>query len=211
MKIQKNDVELPILLVEGKDDQHVVYAVCNRYRVPLTFEVTECNGINNLLKQIPVRLKTEKEKLGIVVDADVDLPGQWQRLIDLLSPLGYRISDQPNAEGNILSSPVNRCIVGIWIMPDNRTSGMIEDFARILVPKKDLLWPYAEKALLEIENEGIANFKGAHRSKALIHTWLAWQETPGVPMGQAITKSYLNHNHELCIKFVAWLNALFHE
>ncbi|HWV29085.1 MAG TPA: DUF3226 domain-containing protein, partial [Dyadobacter sp.] len=122
---------------------------------------------------------------------------------------GYNISAQPSLDGSIIFSPLHPCIVGIWVMPDNRASGMIEDFARILVPDGDLLWPYAEKVLSDIGSAGIATFNAAHRSKALIHTWLAWQETPGVPMGQAITKSYLNHNHELCNSFVKWLTALF--
>jgi hypothetical protein len=162
-----------------------------------------------LLKQIPIRIKVREERLGITIDTDVDLAGRWKQLVNLLSPFGYQISVQPDSNGSILSSNISPCVVGIWLMPDNRTSGMIEDFARILIPEGDLLRSYAEGILSDMGSAGIANFKDVHRSKALIHTWLAWQETPGVPMGQAITKSYLDHNHELCLSFVKWLNALF--
>ena len=48
-----------------------------------------------------------------------------------------------------------------------------------------------------------------HKSKAEIHTWLAWQEEPGTPMGQAITKQYLDTNKELAKKFIGWLDNLF--
>ena len=48
-----------------------------------------------------------------------------------------------------------------------------------------------------------------HRPKALIHTWLAWQQTPGMPMGQAITARVLSCDSEIAIAFVNWLNYLF--
>jgi hypothetical protein len=46
-------------------------------------------------------------------------------------------------------------------------------------------------------------------SKANIHTWLAWQEEPGKPMGQAITAKYLNPKSKQAELFVNWLRALF--
>jgi hypothetical protein len=60
-----------------------------------------------------------------------------------------------------------------------------------------------------LKNQGFAQKKPIHKSKARIHTWLAWQEDPGTPMGLAITKSYLDTNQELCNLFVNWLNNLF--
>ncbi|MGK7944727.1 MAG: DUF3226 domain-containing protein [Microcystaceae cyanobacterium] len=45
--------------------------------------------------------------------------------------------------------------------------------------------------------------------KALIYTWLAWQEKPGRPMGQAITNHYLKHNSETVKAFTHWLSTLF--
>jgi hypothetical protein len=94
-------------------------------------------------------------------------------------------------------------------MPNNAVHGMLEDFVRIIIPEDDLLLPFVEKGISEIEASALEKYLPMHRSKALIHTWLAWQESPGTPMGQAITKSYLNHNHQLCALFVAWLNSLF--
>ena len=48
-----------------------------------------------------------------------------------------------------------------------------------------------------------------YRSKALIHTWLAWQEDPGTPLGLAVTKRYLDGDHALAQQFVQWLLRLF--
>jgi len=38
-----------------------------------------------------------------------------------------------------------------------------------------------------------------------MHTWLAWQESPGSPMGQAIGKGDLDANAPAAVAFVAWL------
>nr|WP_254435729.1 DUF3226 domain-containing protein [Dolichospermum sp. UHCC 0260] len=46
-------------------------------------------------------------------------------------------------------------------------------------------------------------------SKAIIHTYLAWQDEPGYPMGQAITKQSLRPHTDIAIKFTDWLTRLF--
>jgi hypothetical protein len=159
MSIQKAEIVVPYLLVEGKDDQYVVNAICNRYNLPKNFEVWQCDGIDNLLRQIPIRIKVREERLGIIIDTDVDLAGRWKQLVNLLSPFGYQISVQPDSNGSILSSNISPCVVGIWLMPDNRTSGMIEDFARILIPEGDLLRSYAEGILSDIGSAGMPTSK----------------------------------------------------
>ncbi|WP_367881111.1 DUF3226 domain-containing protein [uncultured Duncaniella sp.] len=50
-----------------------------------------------------------------------------------------------------------------------------------------------------------------HREKARIHSWLAWQEIPGTPMGLAITKKYLSTEPPVCQAFIQWLNSLFNQ
>ena len=49
----------------------------------------------------------------------------------------------------------------------------------------------------------------SHKAKARIHTFLAWQEDPGTPMGLAITKKYLQADSDSCLPFIEWLNNLF--
>ena len=43
--------------------------------------------------------------------------------------------------------------------------------------------------------------------KARIHTWLAVQNEPGKPLGQAITARYLDGGAIAGAPFVAWLRA----
>jgi hypothetical protein len=45
--------------------------------------------------------------------------------------------------------------------------------------------------------------------KARIHTWLAWQENPGLPFGTAITARYFGADSQEALKFVNWFNLLF--
>ena len=52
-------------------------------------------------------------------------------------------------------------------------------------------------------------FAEVHRSKALMHTWLAWQDDPGTPIGLAITKRYFDPETPHATAFVEWLSRLF--
>ena len=45
--------------------------------------------------------------------------------------------------------------------------------------------------------------------KAHVHTWLAWQKEPGKPMGQAITKRYLDANAPHAQQLIVWIRKLF--
>jgi hypothetical protein len=95
-------------------------------------------------------------------------------------------------------------------MPDNNANGMIEDFIRFLIPNEDKLLDKATNVIGQIETEQINPYNIIHTSKALIHTWLAWQETPGMPLGKAITAKYLTTEHkEICTNFIAWIQRLF--
>jgi hypothetical protein len=208
-----------VLLVEGNNDFHVMMALFVKYNVPQVFDVIDCEGIDklkrgkeNLIEGIGVRLKgSNLKKLGIVVDADTNIGAQWQSLSDILKKGGFNLPEKIPAEGLIAEVPDKK--IGIWIMPDNQMDGMLEDFIRFLIPEEDVLVPIAEKTLTGIEESGHNRYnKKLHRSKAFIHTWLAWQEDPGTPMGLAITKKYLTtENREIVERFIRWITRLFVE
>ncbi len=206
------------LLVEGKNDQHVILALCEQYQIPETFTVElppdKTEGVESLLAALPVLLNEKKLKtLGIVVDADQDLAARWQSIRDRLIASDYPKADIPNSpltEGWVYQpKDVYLKRVGVWVMPDNQLPGMLEDFVALLMPADDSLRPKAEEILREIEREGLNRYGEIHRAKALIHTWLAWQETPGMPMGQAITARVLRRESAIAQVFVDWLQRLF--
>ncbi len=203
------------LLVEGKNDRHVIWALCNQYQLPETFsvEVPEedgTEGIEALLAGLPARIDEPKlQTLGIVVDADLDLAARWQAVRDRLSTSGYiDIPKSPPPEGWVYAPP-DLPRVGVWLMLDNQLPGMLEDFVAHLIAPDDALRPKAEVILQEIERDCLNCYTLVHRPKALIHTWLAWQETPGMPMGQAITAQVLKYDCAIALAFVEWLQRLF--
>ena len=205
------------LLVEGKNDQHVIWALCEQHKLPETFSVEvpqedDAPGIEALLISLPLKLKEENLRtLGIVVDADRDLFARWQAVRDRLNVSGYQhIPKYPPAEGWVYA-PSDPFLprVGVWLMPDNQLPGILEDFVARLIQPDDVLRPKAEAILQEIEQDCLNCYTLVQRPKALIHTWLAWQQTPGMPMGQAITAQVLRYDCAIAVTFVAWLKLLF--
>jgi len=202
------------LLVEGNDDQHVVWALCEKHNVPESFDVIDCESVENVLKAFEVRLKIvdNNQRIGIVVDADVNLKGRWDSIISILKKTGkYDCEAIELPQDGFILEPSDNTYpkVGIWLMPDNNQNGMLEDFMAALATSDDVLMKKSEDVLTELETEGIQNYKPVHRSKAKIHTYLAWQDAPGRPMGQAITTNILNADSELAVKFTEWLKELF--
>lgn len=198
-----------ILFVEGTDDEHVIYALAQQYKLKKNFEVKNCKGIDELFKTIPVQLKTSEIKtIGIIIDADTNLNNQVKHLEKIFVNNGFDFPANINKKGLIIQRH-DEIRIGVWIMPDNETEGMLEDFIKFLVPTDDQLSPIVDSILDKIESDKTAKFKEIHRSKAFIHTWLAWQKTPGEPMGKAITRKFLDSNTPECINFVEWLKRLF--
>lgn len=196
-----------VLLVEGKDDDSVFYHLSNHHQIQGGFRIKKKNGINQLLDELDVELDASGlERLGVVVDADVDLTARWQALSNKLQSCAYgNLPRSPLPEGTIIEE-LDRPIVGVWIMPDNTSAGMLEDFTRSLVPNNDSLWPRAENCVNEIPQR---ERRFSTVSKAYIHTWLAWQEEPGTLMGSAINKRYLNADAPSAQQLMGWIRRLF--
>ncbi|WP_143103780.1 DUF3226 domain-containing protein [Methylobacterium gossipiicola] len=197
------------LLVEGADDQHVIWALLKHHNVQENFRVEEKKGIDNLFKALPVLIKgSEIESVAIVIDADAEAESRWAKIKASLARTGYTsCPDTPPKEGLVLDEE-NLPRFGAWIMPDNSLSGMLEDFISCLVPTGDKLWVHAVQTLDQIP-EDMLRFKKPHTRKAQIHTWLAWNEEPGTPMGLAITKKWLDPEADSAKPFLAWIRNMF--
>lgn len=201
------------LLVEGKDDEHVLKAVCGRRNGPHFNEVKVYEGVDLLLESLPVRLKAsgDGEIIGVVIDADTDLEARWRSIRNGLIQVGYHDApESPSPNGTIVDPPTGVLLprVGIWIMPDNQSTGILESFLRFLVPAGSGLFNHVESSVAAIP-EGELRFNPLAKPKALIHTWLAWQEEPGRPMGTAITARFLDYDVAQVSDLVNWLNQLY--
>jgi len=197
------------LICEGPDDQHVIANLM--YNHGLTegeINYKAKDGIEKLLGTLEEEIQaTDAARLGIVIDADLDLAKRWAQLVTILTRCGFTdIPTTPEPSGTILENGEGqRC--GIWLMPDNRLTGVLEDFVAGLIDHEDDLWPKADADVEAIPAER-RRYKKTFHSKAKIHTWLAWQEEPGTRMGACFKKKYLDPEHPQAATFVAWIQRL---
>jgi len=206
-----------ILLVEGIDDQKVVEKLLKRRKIVFEdFAVNNCEGVQKLLNILPAAVSVGSyDVLGLIVDADENISDRWENVRKILLDAGYDdIPANPAPKGIIVEDEDEELPkIGIWIMPDNLMKGAIEDFIRFLVPENDDLLPIAEKKVNRLIADGKNRFSPAHKSKAVIHTWLAWQERPGKQIGSAVTyrletEEYLLDDRKAG-NFVLWLKKVF--
>lgn len=199
-----------VLLVEGDDEVQIFRQLFEHYHISEgDISLHDCNGLDGLKKTLRVQLKkVEMERIGVVVDADVNLSSRWDALRYRLIEAGYTtVPALPAMEGTIIREQ-GKAAVGIWLMPDNQLLGMLEDFLIGLIPQGDLLLNRAEACLNNIPTDQRL-FSDSHHKKALVHTWLAWQKIPGTPLRLAITRRCLDPDAPKAEKFMEWLRRLF--
>lgn len=204
------------LLVEGSDDQHVMWALFGAHGVPEPFKVVTPNpdkgknfgGVDELLRTLPTRLKaSDLERLGVVVDADEHLQGRWDAVKHILEARGCTgLPAVPLREGIVAQIP-DGPRVGVWVMPDNTLPGMLESILAYLAPAADPLLGHVH-GFIDTIPPGCARCPAGRIPKARIHAWLAVQSEPGKPLGQAITAKYLDPNVPEVTTFLQWVRAV---
>lgn len=206
-----------ILLVEGKNDMHVINKLIDVGEKSLsgTFNIKDCESNSGVIKQFELLLMNSKihAAIGVILDADENAQARMDAIKHrLLSTNAYNKDDIVlKNDGLVLHSTDESRYpkIGVWIMPNNKLPGMLEDFLLQMVSDDDLLLTKSEEVLQTLEQEGINRYTKAHRPKAKIHTYLAWQREPGKPLSQAIKSEILNPESESSKIFLAWLQRLF--
>lgn len=125
--------------------------------------------------------------------------------MDRFAEEGISIPSQPTYAGTVLYE--NHPRIGIWLMPDNRSLGELEDFIQAMIPQNDPAWICADEYIRCIPDEQ-QRFKEGKLLRAKVHSWLATREIPGRP-GAAIRAGDLRTDGELAQTFVGWLHRLF--
>ena len=202
-----------ILLVEGSDDKHVVIHLSERSGLAQNFMIVEKEGKDSLLDSIEVEVDIPgRTVLGIVLDANDDPDARWRAVTDRLNRLRQEdhfdlpeLPAQPDPKGTIIEG---RLRIGIWLMPDNRSTGEIEDFVGNMIPSGDPVWPRAEAFIDGIPSDD-RKFASGKVQRAKVHAWLATREEPRL-MGLAIKARDLDTNAANTTAFVEWLRTLFH-
>ena len=212
--MQESDSHPRVLLVEGPDDKHVVIHLSERSGLTHNFRIVEKEGKDSLLDAIEVEVDIPgRTVLGIMLDANDDLDARWQAVTDRLHRLRQEdhfdlpdLPAQPEPGGTIIDG---RLRIGIWLMPDNRSTGELEDFVGNMIPSGDPVWPRAE-AFIDGIPPNDRKFAPGKIQRAKVHAWLATRESPR-PMGLSIKAEDLDTNTSNTTTFVNWLRELFKE
>lgn len=203
-----------VLLVEGRDEVSSLPYLLESVGIAWPDDAPPVHlvsggGVDQVLdaKKIGVRLKSSGlERLGLLVDADLSAEARWGQARDCLRSLHLKVPDALPPDGAIFEGP-RGVRIGIWIMPDNVAAGMYEDWLHVLRESEPDLEAHIETSLEEARTLG-ASWRDVHRSKARLHTWLAWRDPPGVGLVLA-AKDGAFSGVSVDDAFVRWFRALF--
>lgn len=118
----------------------------------------------------------------------------------------YRAEDL-NSKGVIIDGKGGVPAVGIWLMPDNGSTGELEDFVIKMIKESDPVWPLAQSYVDNIPDDD-RKFSSAKSDKAKLYAWLATRKKPN-RMGAAIGAGDLVTETQLNSLFMDWLSKLF--
>ena len=194
-----------VLLVEGQDDEYVVSRLLEQHKSALPFSILNKQTISKLLPSIRLEIRAPgRQVVGILVDANDNVPARWKAVTDRLSEVDISPPTSPDSAGTIIDGTPR---VGIWLMPNNESLGELEDFVAQMIPDGDEVWPLSQRYIEEIP-EAERKFSAKKKLRAQLYAWLAAREDPR-QMGLAIRARDLEVDGELSNTFVAWLTKLF--
>lgn len=199
-----------VLLVEGKNDCHVIFALCKAHGIPESFGLFDCENDEGVLKRLNALIlqPDSPETIGVVLDVDCRTTNsRWKQIQDKIKSHGYNFPECPNPLGTVIPPNGDKSKLGIWLMPNNQHPGMLEDFLIPLANAESI--SFAAESVNTAKEKGFTTYKDVHHSKAVIHTYLAWQDEPGKPLGQSIISHVLNPQTDIARLFTAWLMKLF--
>lgn len=204
-----------VLVVEGKDELRVLPQLLELAGIDWPkrnepVQIEEQDGIGKILAPgfIETTLKASGvTAVGIVVDADNDPGSRWQRLRARLVAIYPDFPTELPAAGAVHVA-ADKPRIGVWIMPDNVRTGMLETLLLALRTGDVALHDHARDATSRARTLG-APFRDTHREKAELHTWLAWQDPPGRQLHEAVRSHRLPPAPHVTDPFVGWFRQLF--
>ena len=205
------------LLVEGATERRVIPYLMEANGIDWepdgepVVHIASNNGAEQLLKKGVIESELAAsglEALGIVIDANGDAHGRWIQVRERCRGAFAGLPEEI-PECGLRVEHHDGIRFGVWIMPDNRFCGMLEDFLIRLVPDESgTLYGLARSCVAEAARNG-TSFKDVHMRKAEIHTWLAWQDEPGPQLHEAVKHRVLEPTKPESRPFVRWFRHLY--
>ena len=209
-----------ILVVEGSNDEHVFKHLPARHGGPKFDAIIACKGVSEVIKRLPTILRTyvdAADVVGVVIDADNDPVKRWREIRRAFTDAGYpNVPRQPHPRGTIVQKPRGGSQssaatllprAGIWMMPDNKSAGALEDWL-ISTLMRDEFINHVKSSVDTIPNK-YRKFRAQDYSKAMVLTVLAWQKQPGRQYDVAIKAGYFEPQGPLGRTLISWLNMLY--
>ena len=201
------------LFVEGEDDRHAIEHLLLKRRMRKEAEwfpaLKPVGSVEELLATVEDAVMAGTgDIVGFVPDANGSPADRWHDVARELAKTGMKPPNTAPGEGYIDFCDLYRTRVGVWVMPDNKRPGAIEEFLLALIDPADPLLDHSERAAAEALALGAA-FPESTRKKAELRAWLAWQENPGFPYGRALARDYFDSDRSAADPFVDWFTRLF--
>lgn len=222
-----------ILLVEGVNDQAFFEKLCKALKLnvdveigtPLDYVPPQQGGFNSkqgVLNSLDIFLPLLEDeassvnKLALVLDADITGNNNGG-FTGTITQIKNKTNDFEYSERHIYKyggveiphTDQGMNPLGVWIMPNNKDDGTIEDWikSKILDSEKTLL-EHACKTVRELPEK---KFSSTSIVKAEIATWLAWQNQPGRTISYALKNNneLLNINDSGFKNLIEWLENFF--
>jgi hypothetical protein len=174
-----------ILVGEGDDEVIFFNAFLSHLGVS-DVQVEKCGGKDKLrlylrdLKRRPGGGMVTS--VGVTRDADVGCNGAFRSVADALKAAGF---PQPTGPGQFASSGSIK--VGVFILPDNRSAGMLENLCLASIgshPAFGCLNQFFD-CVSKAGGNNPTNIAKAH-----VHAWLATQAEPSASLGLAAQKKF---------------------
>lgn len=203
-----SDSELPHQIwVEGPNDERVIREIMYQNNMQENFDIEPAGGVEEVIKAIRgAVLQGPRESVSFVVDANDNLQKRWDELCSKLRERGYNPPNEPSPNGTILPA-TDECVrAGIWIMPDNKSPGAIEDFVAEMMSKNPPGWERALKFVDEIPNEERL-FPEHKYNQVVVRVWLAMRASSD-RLDKVISREKLPVDGPLCQAFCEWLRRV---
>ncbi|TAN65064.1 MAG: hypothetical protein EPN17_17610 [Methylobacter sp.] len=218
-----------VLLVEGESDRGFFELVCKSLDLNTVIKVASPEdyqkdyeeqlydtkqGALPLLADLLNELFDEEaptQRLALIVDADkVEHGSGYQKTLMQVSKIandcGFFLTEN-NTNGLNFKHNDGQTEFGLWIMPNNRDEGMLENFIKQCVKTDEQ--PLFAHAELTVQNLPKPKFSPHNTTKAEVATWLAWQKKPGHGLYHSLQVNLLDTDHALFQELTHWLKNIF--
>jgi hypothetical protein len=194
--------EKKLLLGEGKDEVRFFNALL-AYLDISDIQVTDYGGKTKLRDYLEALARTpgfaSLVSLALTRDADANATAAFASARSALKNVEL---SEPTSHGQLAGTNPK---VGVWILPDGNSPGMLEDLCMASV-QADLAVSCVDEYFRCVEER--AGRQPNHAAKARLHVWLASQIEPDKRLGEAAEKGYWPWTAPEFQRLIQFLQAL---